>query len=611
MADAGSSPPRKTNNKLLGMLDCIGGALPFLVLFIIVPFSIYLPNQDHFDNSIIVLVPMLLAGVIGIGVMCLLGRMKSPVSGAICKWLFWIGACLLINDMITPVGISKLDGRNIAANIQIPSFYIYIQVFVLVLCLLVAWFTNWAKIKRIAGTFVAAMLVLQLTTFALEVSPETIWSLRPGTKPFKTYAAPAQPSVKNNVYHIILDGFSSQTFIEMMNNNRLNGLFNGFVFYKNTRSNGLVTNQSVPGIMTGSFMPEKKKDQSLKQWWYESVSDWSIICKSKGILSKAYEDGYAVSQYIPRLYMWPYEKATRLYLGSQLAKEGGLVPSFADLWLLRLAPVPIKKQLFDKDDKGPFSRAFGVKVHFRHWAHWSIGLGKILLDDEKSRSAAGNYVFAHLMLPHYPYVVNAECEYIGAQRLRDEHYLAQANCGLKMVKALLDQLKQAGKFKDSLIIVHADHGEHAVGPLDAFNQMPKDFFKQYDDDNHVAETAKYINNRSLALLLIKLPGVDEEPLSMDNRLVSLVDLEPTICDVMGWPQTSPHGRSLLQNDGQDRRVDIFCKLNYPNIIDTRPSLIHVIFDGKHWRINNDYPEDMHLNAKRELAGHPSADSVVR
>lgn len=584
----------KLTGSLFTQLERLGGFLPFLIAFFVVPFSVYLPNQGHFDYSIIVLAPMLLGGFACLVVVYLIGISRKPAAQIICKWLFWIGVFLLINDLVIPVGIGKLDGRNIAKNIRIQDIYIYVQTAVLILCLLAGWFIKWSKIKVIAGTFVAVMLLLQMTTFAIEISPETIWSLSPGTEPVKTNAPPNNRSTKSNVYHIILDGFSSQSFLKMMSEGRLQGLFDGFTFYKNARSNGLITNQSVPGILTGTFWPEKRKDQTIRQWWYETVSDWSVVCKEKGLLNKAYEDGFSVSQYIPRSYMWPYERAARLYLGSQLTKEGGLVPSFADLWLLRLAPVPVKKMLFDENDKGPFSRAFGVKIHYRYWAHWSVGLSKILLEDEKSRNATGNYIFAHLMLPHYPYVVNSQCDYIGAQKLTEENYFGQISCALKIIKALFAELKKQGKYKDSLIVVHSDHGEHAVGPVEPFNQMPKDLLDDFGEEKYRREFAKYISHRSLALLLIKLPGAAEKPLQVDNRVVPLVDLEPTICDVLGWAKTSRYGTSLLRKLDQHRRVDIFCKMNYPDIIDTRQSLVHVIFDGKHWRLNKGYPEDMDL-----------------
>lgn len=595
--DAKSNP--KHENSLLEKLDRLGGYLPFMVLFVVVPLTIYLPNQGHFDYAIIAVAPFLLAGLVSLLAVYFVGATKSPVVDVLLKWLFCVGVFLLLNDMITPVGIGKLDGRNIANNINIPIVYAWGQAALLLVCLVAAWFTKWVKIKRIAAVFVSAMLLMQLGTMALNLSPETVWSLKPGTEPVRTCAAPSNPSTKGNVYHIILDGFSSQALLKMMERNELGGLFDGFVFYKKARSNALITNQSVPGIMTGTFWPEKRQDQTIKQWWYETVRDWTQLCESKGVLGKAYDDGFTVTQYIPRMSMWPHEKASRLYVGGQLAKEGGLVPSFADLWLLRLAPVPAKKNLFDKKDKGPFSRLFGVKIHYRSWSYWSVGLSNILLKDEKARPENGQYVFAHLMMPHYPYVVNGQCEYVGSQKLSEENYFGQVNCSLKVVAALFSELKRSGKFDEAMIVVHGDHGEHAMPPINPIERMPRQLLAETSKVMGDYDLAKYMDNRSLALLLIKLPGAATKPLDVDERLVPMVDLEPTICDVMGWPQTSAYGRTLMADYGKDRRVDIFCKMNFNNILDKRESLFHVIYDGKTWKLNRDYPEDMKLPNKQQ------------
>ena len=96
----------------------------------------------------------------------------------------------------------------------------------------------------------------------------------------------------------------------------------------------------------------------------------------------------------------------------------------------------------------------------------------------------GNVAFAHLLLPHSPYVANADCTIktsledwkynvlsISRQSVpntkesRETHYreyFKQVQCVYTKLDQLFTRMKQAGIFENSVIIIHGDHGSRIM-----------------------------------------------------------------------------------------------------------------------------------------------------
>jgi hypothetical protein len=84
-----------------------------------------------------------------------------------------------------------------------------------------------------------------------------------------------------------------------------------------------------------------------------------------------------------------------------------------------------------------------------------------LLVDEMSRFGPGDLVFVHLMVPHHPYALDAQCRLRGGPRTwygptRTKHYqlyLEQMGCTNRIVAELLAATSPAAH-----VVVHGDHG---------------------------------------------------------------------------------------------------------------------------------------------------------
>lgn len=70
----------------------------------------------------------------------------------------------------------------------------------------------------------------------------------------------------------------------------------------------------------------------------------------------------------------------------------------------------------------------------------------------------GNAYFVHLLIPHYPYVFNAHCDYLGNRGKTAATYLEQLKCAHKMISDFLAELANNPEAAESTIVVHGDHG---------------------------------------------------------------------------------------------------------------------------------------------------------
>ena len=94
----------------------------------------------------------------------------------------------------------------------------------------------------------------------------------------------------------------------------------------------------------------------------------------------------------------------------------------------------------------------------------------------------GNMLFAHLLIPHHPYVLQSSCtrrlqvsewknRYVSLSSIRNSDksrgkryqlYLEQIDCLYEKLNQLFEKMKAAGIFDNSIIIIHGDHGSRIV-----------------------------------------------------------------------------------------------------------------------------------------------------
>lgn len=124
----------------------------------------------------------------------------------------------------------------------------------------------------------------------------------------------------------------------------------------------------------------------------------------------------------------------------------------------------------------------------------------------------GHMLFAHLLLPHFPYVYREDCsqrtipesmdnmelvslEFRTAEgrRVRFDQYLRQVECLYVRLDELFQRMQSSGMFSDSIVIVHGDHGAR----LGLRHPTPK--------EQDQLTTADYVDGLS-TLFAAKIPG---------------------------------------------------------------------------------------------------------
>ena len=110
----------------------------------------------------------------------------------------------------------------------------------------------------------------------------------------------------------------------------------------------------------------------------------------------------------------------------------------------------------------------------------------------------GSHIFAHLLVPHAPYLLQEDCSisgryetgyyladrFTGAEReeRRSEYftaYLKQVQCVLRHLDMLLADVSQSDNYSDAIIVIHGDHGSRISSGNILEEYVPRDLVDNY------------------------------------------------------------------------------------------------------------------------------------
>ena len=321
-----------------------------------------------------------------------------------------------------------------------------------------------------------------------------------------------------NIYHLFLDAYSHSVFAENIKEKNLAKEMTGFHFFKNTRSNHMAT-----PLSRGSFMTGKLNDYSKKSVHYYMYYQW---VGPESILTRATNKGYRLSSYADNPIQTPKNLA-HFYRFSSADMYNTSLSNLLDLWLVRVSPVFLRQYLFI-NNQGLFSYFDVLKSGLdRLGPVLQVRLFERFLEDEEKRPASGQYVYLHLFLPHWPHHMNAECR----PTMKKTDYYNQSKCATEVIARFIKRLKELGRYNDSIIVIHSDHGQNGiVNP-----QERKLELEQYPVGKDL---------KSRALMAIK-PPKSEEPFAVKEGLYQLLDLAPTVAKLAAIPLPNAEGRSLF------------------------------------------------------------------
>jgi len=156
------------------------------------------------------------------------------------------------------------------------------------------------------------------------------------------------------------------------------------------------------------------------------------------------------------------------------------------------------------------------------------------------------YKFIHLVTPHPPFVSGDHCQFSGGVlEYSKAAFKQQSYCTLLNVVAFLQQLQIAGIYKQSLILIHGDHG----------GGIP---FDMHETNGNSTSSERFLHRvwgNPLPLVLIKPPDTLHVLKTSDNT-VQLPDIPLTVATLLGLKSNFP-GRAMFSPDPQSPRDRFF------------------------------------------------------
>lgn len=523
----------------------------FPTIFLLsVPLELYLGNPGEFPDD--VLHPYWLAFCAIMGVLWLLSIALSPTWRCrLSRLFFFIGMFLYLSQILVPVRMSSLIGMENQPKVLEPFSAILLQL--LILALLVCGFI-WLPqklLRTMGGAMAICILALLLVKFAAAKchSDNPI----PASSEKIAYPAPQAPKSDGNIYRLLFDGFSSQEFAAAFPTSKHQGALKDFLFYNENRSNYLWTLPSVVCCKTGSFF----KGGNMRKW----ISKTSTPTITKRLMKA----GWIVSSYGNPM-PWisepvhrnvSFADANRIQQNSQDRILHDL--HFADLCLLRLVPVPWRKNVYDRG-MGLLSRHYGRKGAFRS-DHLRIGTAlnvfRTLLAEEKLRGPKGHYVEAHINIPHVPWVLDGELVYHPERTT----YYDQIQACLNLVSQFVSELKRLGHYDNATIMIHSDHGLSSRKndlPIVA-TYMTGEIMSRIDAMiKRPGFNSKKMEQFSRSLMLIKPAHRSAPRLIISPRETQTADIAATIFSLAGLSIANENGQSILSDSFPvQREIHIF------------------------------------------------------
>ncbi len=344
-----------------------------------------------------------------------------------------------------------------------------------------------------------------------------------------------QFSKNRNVLHMVVDGFQSDIFYDLVHNENLhennheNNLptlkehFSGFQFYLEALGVFPYTRFSLPAFLSAEIYANNEPKDAFSLRALKENSILTLAKENQFELDIATPGGFILNHY------QAIEPDNLVQIDNAVIQKSKTqaLSLWIDMSLFRSFPHLLKKRIYNQQ-QWLFSNLLEIEPALGE----TFFLHSLFLTElTKTLSATRNdhvYKYIHIHNTHNPMVTNPNCSYSGqADGMNRPRLLIQSRCTIPYLVSFLNKLKQSGLYDDMLIIIHGDHGGWVPNGQPGQNLAPLDTI--FDDPR----THTLISGLASPLLLIKEPGA-QGPLHTSHQWVSLKQLPKTVADIMGW-----------------------------------------------------------------------------
>ena len=488
-----------------------------LTVFFFSPAEIYLHNPLEFQlNAAHALLPMLLTAAAVTAVLFLLLRLiecfSAKAAAAVRCLLFGATLAGYIQMMFCNGNLGQIDGVMQIGDVPDSTVYLNWFLFLALLLLPLILFAATEKKpdsgagriirnKKTLPTLCILLLLMQTGGFA-SLLPALSEAAKLESRQIYLSYAPAQSlSKEGNIVVFLTDRMEGLWFDEMLErDSSLTERLDGFTFYQNNVSQFTLTYPSAASMFSGiPFAAENASARYLDRVWADEGN----------LLHRLHDSGWAnyylaeqgatvgalsnISDYTDNI------RHTDNVLQYNYCGNGGIIRTETGLSLLRMMPyllkeiflVPVNPESFssfdtEQPDRMPQAITPETDLTFSRY------LEAHPLRNDSSRKTAS---FIHLCCAHDRSAeLAALCP---ANEPGDDSHIAAACGSFAIIAKYLTQMKQAGVYDNSTIIILGDHGRYP-------SEITRKGQKELDDV-------------IMTTLLVKPAGAAHAPLQTDTE----------------------------------------------------------------------------------------------
>ena len=502
---------RRLTLPIVGWLSLLGPSWQVLATSSI---PLYLNNQQDLNYDVSVLYAFVgiavLTATLALPLYFMSVRKRGP---AIVLWLYYFSGFAFLGAVAIHQWQAGFAHKLVAATGLLVA-YVAVQF------IANRWWNLRGAVPYFA-VFTAAFVavdVFQFTTRSVEM-PEKFETMAAG--PARALAADSEHLP--NFYHIVFDEYQTDVF-DFTLDSELADALGGFVFFDDAVTMFGRTRMSLATLFGGRSYDFQSSQYEFQRSAFNGRQSMLGQLIDKGYVTEAYLHEGLFTFDVPFHHVRYHRPPT----GYRRMHSGDV---FRDLWIYANFPALLSSLLIEYDR---FANFEAQNVVHSAAPIKSLHSFNYLVRRDPNQPGTGRYVFAHLILPHLPNVLDSDCRYSlhGAKTSADQ----QAGCVNKLIVELVATLERLGRLRDSLIVIQSDHGSRygvQEGRLRPIKGM-----KDYGNAWNTA--------RSRPLLLFKLPGRDRSGSLLRNPApASLLDVFPTVGHALGLDIGEAEGVNLF------------------------------------------------------------------
>jgi len=327
---------------------------------------------------------------------------------------------------------------------------------------------------------------------------------------------PARP----NVYHFLFDALQDDLVEPCLPPGAMETL-DGFVRFRATAP-VRETMEVLPAILTGRWLPPWKPEARIRE----------ALRGESSLLSDLRGAGYRTVGFVPRFLYGHHRSAFDLTVlhGESISEPdlpGLHAAVFLRLWAYGTIPRAVGERLAAGRFLGFDTGFFGMASVERLSTYGQPVVSRLSMESlvalEPRLPARGRYTLVHLLLPHNPYILRADCSWGSASQPTD--LAQQTECSLLLLQRFLETLRRLGRLEPSVVLVHGDHGSGEA----------------IRDGRLVPEEAAWLRT-----VILAKPAGARGPMRDAADAARLVDIAPTLLALLGIEREAPFDGRVLR-----------------------------------------------------------------